>query len=260
MNPRQIPPGSAEWPLSPSQVLKYLDCSAAWHFQYVEGLESPADAGLAMGKAVHSAAAATLRAKMDGELLPAEHVLAEILPPELERELDHAELRTEDNATDLHAMAAAVYSTWHRDALPRIAPAAVEMPVEGIIAGIHVRGVVDCVDMAEVPTILDIKTAAKATTEISARHRIQLSAYAVLSEVDRVRVDTITKTKSPTYIPHSADITSEDERHLSTVLPMVADAMAQGFAIPNRTSLYCSRKGCPFWRECEDAFGGKVRE
>jgi RecB family exonuclease len=250
-------PGDPARPLSPSQVLKYQDCPAAWHYKYVAQLPDPANANLAVGKAVHSAAAAALRAKMDGEQLPAAHVAEEILAPELEREIASAILSDDDDVERLGAQARGLYETWHRDALPLLKPAAVEKYVQGAIAGVAVRGYVDMIE--EDGTVVDLKTASKAPIEISHSHGFQLSTYAKLLNSPQIRVDTITKTKVPKYIPHSHTMEEADRLHVIAIYPVVADAMAQGFVVPNRASLFCSRKNCAFWRACEDDYAGRVK-
>lgn len=250
-------PGEAARPLSPSQVLKYLNCSASWHYEYVAQLPQPATSSLALGKALHSAAQATLSAKKEGDALHVDHVIADILPAELERELASAELREEESAADLHQLAAALYREWHASALPFIDPLEIEYDVEGEIAGIAVRGRVDVVDKSG--CVIDLKTATKAPSEISAAHQFQLATYAYLTGAPSYRVVTVTKTKTPRVIPHTRDVQTSDVSLIHNLFPIVADAMAQGFAIPNRQSMFCSRKNCAFWCQCEAEYGGEVK-
>lgn len=250
-------PGEAARPLSPSQVLKYLNCSASWYFEYVAQLPQPATSSLALGKALHSAAQATLNAKKEGEALHVDHVLADILPAELERELSTAELREDESAADLHALAAALYREWHVSALPFIDPVAIEYDVEGEIGGVAVRGRVDVVDKSG--CVIDLKTASKAPAEISASHQFQLATYAHLTGAPSYRVDTVTKTKTPRVISHTREVQTSDVSLIHNLFPIVADAMAQGFAIPNRQSMFCSRKNCAFWRACQAEYGGEVK-
>ncbi len=35
-------------------------------------------------------------------------------------------------------------------------------------------------------------------------------------------------------------------------------AMQRGYYMPNRNSRHCSRHQCPYWRRCEQDFGGVV--
>lgn len=271
-------PGSAERPLSPSQVTTYLDCSARWDFKYVRKLADPANANLALGRAMAAATAATLRAKIDGELLPPEMVLIEILEPELARELAAAELDvTKDDPKEIGETAARVYAKWHSAVLPILRPAAVEVPVSGEIAGVSVRGFVDLIESDG--TVVDLKTASKApseleaeeidesivqvagmpTTGISHSHAFQLATYGHLLDASLLRIDMITKAKTAKYISQTARIGDAERRHVEAVYPVVADAMAKGFAIPNRSSMFCSRRGCAFWRACQSEFGGRVK-
>jgi hypothetical protein len=49
-------------------------------------------------------------------------------------------------------------------------------------------------------------------------------------------------------------------RATTILYPLARKAMRGGLHVPNRQSLYCSRRHCPFWRACESDFGGRVRE
>jgi RecB family exonuclease len=250
--------GESGRPLSPSQITKYLDCSASWWYKYIDQQPDPANANLALGKAVHSACAAQLRAKMAGEVLPAEMVVHEILEPELDKEVAQAILDQDDDVADLLNMSAALYREWHRSALPLIEPAAVETAVSGEIAGIAVRGIIDCVNKDG--SIIDLKTASKKPAGVSHGHAMQLTTYAEITGAKEAAIHTLTKTKTPAFYSHSFPVADQERQFVRSIYPAVADAMNHGQALPNRASLFCSRGNCPFWRSCENDYGGRVKE
>ena len=53
-----------------------------------------------------------------------------------------------------------------------------------------------------------------------------------------VRIVTITKAATPKVIEQTFPILASDREHARRLFPIVADAMGQGFAIPNRTSTF----------------------
>lgn len=75
-------------------------------------------------------------------------------------------------------------------------PHAVEQTVQGEIAGVNVRGIVDPLDTNG--RVLDFKTASKRPNGLSADHRLQLTTYAMITPGASgvCRLDTVTKTKT----------------------------------------------------------------
>ena len=66
------------------------------------------------------------------------------------------------------------------------------------------------------------------------------------------------KSKRPKVVEQTFPILVSDREHVRQLFPVVADAMGQGFAIPNRASTFRSRKYCSFWRQCQQDYGGTV--
>ncbi len=88
-----------------------------------------------------------------------------------------AELREDEAASELAATGEALVTTYIGNAAPSIEPLAVELPVEGEIAGVKVRGIVDVVD--EDGCVLDFKTASKRPNGVTAEYGLQLTTYAM---------------------------------------------------------------------------------
>ena len=63
------------------------------------------------------------------------------------------------------------------DAAPSIQPKAVDLPVEGVIAGVRVQGIVDLLDMEG--RIIDFKTAARRPAGITPEYHLQLTTYSM---------------------------------------------------------------------------------
>jgi RecB family exonuclease len=131
-----------EW-LSPSQVNTYLGCPARWYFHYLLGLTEPATGALALGKAFHATLATNSRRKLTSgcDLDPAE--AREVFEQEFTLASEEAELREDEDAAKLEATGKALVSTYIGDAAGSIEPRAVEQTVQGQVAGVKVRGIVD---------------------------------------------------------------------------------------------------------------------
>src|SRR5204863_8183400 len=110
---------------------------------------------------------------------------------------------------------------------PKIDPAAVELKVEGEIAGIRVRGWIDLLDVAG--RVIDIKTAKAKPSSIEPMHKFQVATYAhwIPGASGEGRVDTLVKTKSPQVISQSFHITAEEMKVADMFYPAAYEAMRQ---------------------------------
>ena len=144
------------------------------------------------------------------------------------------------------------------DAAPLILPQAVELPVEGVIAGVRVHGIVDLLDMEG--RIIDFKTAARRPAGITPEYCLQLTTYSRITpgSSGSCRLDTVTKTRTVELVQQNCEIGAEDRRYAETLYPMVQEAMRDGIYPPRRSSRVCCRRYCGYWRECEREFGGRV--
>jgi len=214
--------------LSPSQVNTYLTCPAKWYFHYLLGLTEPPTGSLALGKAFHAVLATNFRRKLacgrDMELAEAREVF--------EREwivASHdAQLRDDEDTTELTATGEALVDAYISDAACHIEPRSVEQPVEGTVANVKVRGIVDVLDING--CVIDFKTASKRPNGIPAEHRLQLTTYAMVTPgaSGSCRLDTVTKTKTVQVIQQTYDVGAEERRFAEALYPMVQDSIRDG--------------------------------
>jgi hypothetical protein len=143
---------------------------------------------------------------------------------------------------------------------PTIEPAAVELHVEGEIAGVRIQGWVDLLDVNG--RILDIKTSARKPSSIASEHRFQIATYAQLTPGANgdARIDTLVKTKTPGLVTQNFTITDQDLLATRALYPLAQTVMRSELYMPNRLSMNCSRRNCSFWRDCEREWGGEVPE
>lgn len=246
--------------LSPSQVNTFLNCPAKWYFRYLVGLSEPATGSLAIGTAFHAAVAANFRQKISTSCDMPFDELRVLLGNQFTMAVAIAELRDDEDAAELAAVGEAMLSVYMKEAAPSIRPAAVELEVEGEIAGVKVRGFVDVLDAEG--RIIDCKTASRRPSGVSAEHALQLTTYVMITPgaSGTCRLDTLTKTKTVQLIQQSHEVRQAERTLAEHLFPMVQDSICDGVYLPRRNSTLCSRRYCGYWRECEREFGGRVNE
>lgn len=245
--------------LSPSQASMYLSCSARWRFKYILGMPDPAGGGAVRGKAVHKAVEYYMRAKMAGVILDAPAVLHEwdIFWDEASEGAEFASYENVEALKESGAVLAAKYLT---EAAPKIEPAAVEVPLIGVINGVAVRGYADIITTDG--TVIDIKTTSRKPSCISADHAFQLATYVQLYEGSngQAQIHSLVSTKEPQLIQLEQTPGADGHRFVQRMYPMIVDSINDGRFLPNRASTFCGK--CPYSRECEEEFGscGSVGE
>ena len=246
--------------LSPSQVNTFLSCPARWYFRYALGLAEPPTGTLALGTAFHSALASNFRQKVQTKQdLPAQELEASF-GEAFAVAAEDAEFREDQEPAALIETGRALVRRYMADAAVWIEPQAVELPVEGVIAGVRVQGIVDLLDIEG--RIIDFKTSARGPAGITPEYRLQFTTYLMITPGadGSCRLDTITKSKTVELVQQTCEIGPEEPRYAETLYPMVQEAMRDGIYPPRRSSPVCSRRYCGYWRECEREFGGRVDE
>jgi RecB family exonuclease len=243
--------------LSPSQASTFLSCSAKWWFRYGLGLPDPAGGAAVRGKAVHSLIEYAMRAKMAGVVLEAAGI-SDAWEAVWDEAAEGAEFAADDDVEALKASSARLARKYLAEAAPSIEPAAVEVPVSGTIAGIPVRGIADLVTVDG--TVVDIKTAGRKPSGLAADHALQLATYTALVEgaSGKARLDTLVATKEPQFVRIDHMPGEAGRRLVERVYPLVAEGIAGGLYLPNRSSNVCSRRYCAFADKCEREFGGTI--
>jgi hypothetical protein len=73
-----------------------------------------------------------------------------------------------------------------------------------------------------------------------------------------VRSDILLPGSTPHHITQTWEVRAGDVRWTDALYPLAQEAMRRGYYMPNRNSIDCSRHHCPYWRRCEQDFGGTV--
>jgi len=254
---REYVPGEQ---LSPSQARSFLNCSARWAFKYYLSLPDPKSGAQLQGTAVHEAAAENFRQKLETrEDLPAAGALA-IFRDAWAAHRPEVDFRDDEDESELKAEGEQLTRQYLEDAAPGIQPAAVEMPVAGMIGGVRVRGYVDLLDTSG--RVIDLKLKKRTPSGASFDEKFQLATYRTLAPAasGAGRVDVLVKKSKPELIQIDYAVTPAELTMVERLYPQVQAAIRGGVFTPNRGSNLCSRKYCPHWRVCEREFGGSVPE
>jgi len=244
--------------LSPSQVRTFRDCGAKWYYKYALGLPDPPNGSLVRGRVVHQMAEAFFRAKLAGESPDADDLQASF-DEAWDRAVSEAAFGADEDVDLLKRQAAVLTRTYLDEVAPEIEPAALELPVQGVIGGVPVRGFVDLLDTSG--RIIDLKTAARKPTSLSADYAFQVATYRHLCRAasGKARVDTLVATKTPQVVTQEYTVSAADVKMTEKLYPLVQEAMRDGIYLPNRSSNLCSYKHCAFAATCEAEFGGRVK-
>jgi len=246
--------------LSPTQVRCFMDCQVRWWYKYGLKVPDPPNGKMALGRAVHYALTNNLTQKLDTrEDLPVPGVVA-LFREAWNAETERMEFRDDEDCSQLKASGEVLVAKYMDEVAPLIDPAAVEIRVEGVIAGVKVQGWIDVLDSSG--RIIDIKTVARRPVRIEQDSKFQIATYAQLTHgaSGEARVDSLVRTKDPTLVSQTCTIGAKDLLATHRLYALVQQAMRSGLHVPNRLSMMCSRSNCSYWRHCEREWGGEVPE
>ena len=246
--------------LSPTQVRSFLDCSAKWWFKYGLGLPETKTSSMAFGLAIHRTLEINFREKLEtGEDLETPGVVTIFRDAWLEQ-VGQTVFRKDEDPSALRKTGERLIARYMDEVAPRIQPMAVELEVKGEIAGVAVSGRVDVLDVKG--RVVDVKTSSRKPSCVSPDYAFQLATYRQITPdaSGEARLDTLVKTQSPQLVEQSYRVGEEDLRQTQVLFPLVQDGIRNGLYFPNRQSLFCSRRHCSYWQQCQKEFGGRVKE
>jgi len=245
--------------LSPSQVRTFLDCQARWWFKYGLMLPDQKNSSLALGLAIHRALEVNFREKLHThDDLDTAGVIMLFRDAWMEQ-AGQTHFTDDESQQDLRRLGERLVAKYMDEVAPQVEPAAVELEVAGEISGVAVRGRVDILDIDG--QLIDIKTASRRPSWVSPDYAFQLATYRQITPGASgvVRIDSLVKTATPQLVQQRYTVGEADLRATQVLFPMVQEAMGSGMYCPNRQSLLCSQRHCPFWEHCQREFGGSVR-
>ena len=244
---------------SVSQIQTYLGCPLKYRFQYLDQLPKAfRPAALAFGGSVHSAVEWFNRVRMAGGTPPLEEILRVFEADWFAQNLDPLEFNSGESKDALAAKARTMLSVY-LESESGCRPVAVEEPFSLEIAdpqtgeclGVPFRGIVDLVE--EDGTLVDLKTAARATSQEDVERHLQLSTYALAvflrtGEIPKLRLDVLLKSSRPRLERLTTSRTVEELAWTARLIQRAVEAIEDGHFFPN-PSWRCS--GCEYAIPCQ---------
>ena len=252
--------------ISATQLGMYWRCPAQYERRYINGERVPPGIAAILGRGVHGGAEHNGRQKIEShEDLPAPQIVEaavaafeasvagdgfSLTPEEAER----GPQVVEGEAKDKTAQLAAIYA---EEQAPDYQPIEVEHTTRIVFpnATHDLLGITDLRD--DKKRVVDYKTAAKKPSAGAADTSVQLTIYSAAYQVDHgeppggVRLDVLTKTKTPKRHVVETTRTRADYQVLANRVNATLDAIAKGsFPPADPESWMCSVKWCGYARTC----------
>jgi len=272
--PEKKPEEKPEEPVKPQLHQSDMDtlskCGVRYEFRRLKGIISPPGVALLVGTAVHKAAQADLRMKLESkfqDLMPIDDMqdlAAETLKKRWESEgcvLQDEEKLVGEKETRNQAINKAVRlaGVYHEDLAPHIMPTHVERKWVIELKG-YPMDLSGQMDVQEVDSIRDLKTGSKAPIKTMADNSQQLTVYALAAQIidghmpERLLLDHCIQTpkKKKAYVATQQTFrTQADIQMLLNRLQCYITNIQKGAFIPANTSdWWCSPKWCGYHSIC----------
>ena len=245
--------------LRQSAVNLFLACPKAYELTYLRHLPSLTTPPLLEGTTMHSVVEKNNRhkAKTMEDLTAGELVsFWDDTWADNKKQIEDWE---EENPDDIQLRGRALIKHYRQYVAKSIVPRdenSIEMPVEGLVGGVSMTGIIDLIAEADGPVVKDYKVVKQRKTESEAESGIQLGVYAILSDILRVGFISFVKTKEPKVESVTVDRTPKSLEKVHNVIRGVAQAIQTGvFPYTDPANWKCSQKYCGVWWACKQGGG-----
>ena len=242
--------------LSASQVNSYLRCAKAYEWRYIKGAISPPPARMIEGRAMHRGLEAGHREQKRTSKVPPLDIFLDAWRDgwkDMSREIVDWEGETAHTVETRDRTFLVDYRTTR---VPKLRPVAVEQRFYTMIGKIPVLGFIDLIDdEKEGKTIVDSKIVSRVKSAAETNSDGQLTLYARVAAVERVRFDCFVKLKTkPAIKTVESTRTAADYMWIERVFDDVAKAISAGIFPPTDPANWaCSEKWCGYYDRCRGA-------
>lgn len=232
--------------VSASRLALWLKCPLAFRLRYIDGVSTPTNPNMFVGKVVHSGLESWYRHRQLGIALEADDVARRIADEWDQGVVDEdVSFGSADEEQKFRRQAADLVSAYVGQLPPDEGrPLAIEAAMESSLVdprtgedfGISLVGIVDLiVDDEDGPVIADFKTSSRSSSPMEISHEIQLGAYSYLfrhaagREEAGLEIRSLIKTKTPKIEFHRFAARSEAHfGRLFAVIREYLDALDSG--------------------------------
>jgi hypothetical protein len=245
--------------LTPVQVRVFSDCEMRWFYQHLLAVPDPPTASMALDGAIRAALLTNFRHKLQCKEDLQTEAVVDLFQRAWQRQELAASFCEDEHPDRMGGIGEELVRTYMRRAAPPIQPAAIEQrTMRGVLASVRIQAQFDILD--EDGMIIAIKTARNAPSSVEPMHRFELTTCYRLADGASgvIRSDTLLNSENPRCVSQVWEINDADIQLTDALFPVAQEAMRRGYYMPNRGSVHCSRHQCPYWRRCEQDFGGVV--
>jgi len=256
--------------MSPSRLDCAQRCLAQFRFRYLDRLPSPKPATTVLGSAMDAAANDVYLSKMDtGTTLSGDDV-ADRFVHEFDWHATQVEDWTVDRGKTMDT-GVRVATTWRDNIAQHVTPSQVQPqfkrdvvdPVSG--DQFTFTGYVDTmIRVGDQEAVADLKTTGRRYPTNQIVKATQPAVYTLLTGQPTFVYHVVTTTAKPSTQCLTGTLSDSHHRHTlirtGMVRRQVAAAYSSGDWLPNRGHMLCSRRWCPYWRQCEVEYGGEVAQ
>lgn len=238
--------------LSTTQIEKYLQCPRKYELRYVYKYQTPVNAAIIQGSAIHEVLEVVYKlVKIDGEIPEREYVF-DTYSSTVSKKLEGQEIDFGDSSPqEFREQGEGLLKKWYEDKLPKVKPVEVEKAFVVSLAGVPLVGMIDLIDEHETLHVVDNKVMGRKPPQTDVDNSLQLTLYYAASQIPNQRLDVFTKTKIPKVVSVSTERTQKDVNWAVYLVHHVATAIEKGSFPPcSPGSWACSRKWCEYWDVC----------
>jgi CRISPR/Cas system-associated exonuclease Cas4 (RecB family) len=251
--------------LSVSRITAYNTCSAKFAFQYIEQIKCPSRSPLLFGSSFHVSEAENYRQKIKTEQDLSVSDVCDIFSTQFEEGSHDVMWQPDEDKGEIKDSGYSLIGKYHEIVTPNIQPAFVEQEFELKLKGADITftGIMDLVTKDK--KLRELKTKSRKPSAVEDNHKLQVTTYTAgyivtnKEKPSEIWLDYAVHTKTPQIISYPVTVTDSDIRYLLSLIGAVKNGIEKGIAIPNRSSMMCSRKYCSYCYECENVYGGTVK-
>src|SRR5438309_428449 len=242
--------------LSPAQVCTFSDCEMRWFYEHLLGFPDPPTANLALEKAVRKALMINFRHKLGSKQDIETEGVVGLFRRAWKKQLTTAIFCDDEAPEAIGRTGEELVRFYMQRVAPKIWPAVMHQPLHGIIGAVRIRTELDLIDVKG--TVIDIRTSETACMDQMYRFQLATCTRLAPGASGVVRSDILVARNTPQHLERTWEVTPADIQWTNALYPVAQHAMQRGYYVPNRNSTHCSRHQCPYWRRCEQDFGGVV--
>jgi hypothetical protein len=231
----------------------YRRCARQYEYRYIKNIKQPPGIAMTQGSAIHKGAEVTHRHTIEhGVPLPLEQATASVADT-FENMSQMIEDWGEDFPGPIKDRTVQHFRTYYVSATPLIKPKAVEYAFASKVGTVPMVGFIDLIDEAnDVEVVSDLKFTGKKWIEQKLRHETQLTLYAHITGISRVRIDFLLDYKAGAkYVPIRSERTPDDAKLLEEDIQATVEYIKRGvFPRCDPTEWVCSERFCGYYQKC----------